>query len=364
MEKTKLGIIGCGVISGAYLSALKLFRGVEVSACSDLDLERARARAKEFQVPRACSVKELLADPEIRIVINLTIPKAHGEVGLQVLEAGKCVHNEKPLAVTREEGRRLLETARARTLRVGSAPDTFLGGGIQTCRRMLDEGAIGQPVAASAFMTSHGHESWHPDPGFYYQAGGGPVFDMGPYYLTALVFLLGPIRRVTGSARITFPERTITSEPKKGQTIRVDVPTHVAGVLDFACGAIGTMVMSFDVWRAQLPRIEIYGSEGSLSVPDPNGFGGKPALFRHDQADKGWQELPFTHGYGRPCRGIGVVDLAAALRENRPHRASGELAYHVLDTMHAIHDAAREGRHVTVASTCEAPAPLPMGCLD
>ena len=304
---------------------------------------------------------ELLADPEIEIVINLTIPKAHAEVALAALQAGKSVHNEKPLAIERAQAHQLLALAREEGLRVGCAPDTFLGGGIQTCRKLIDDGWIGEPIAATAFMTCHGHESWHPDPEFYYKVGGGPMFDMGPYYLTALVNLIGPVRRVTGSARITFPERLVTSQPKHGTRIEVDVPTHVAGVLDFANGAVGTIITSFDIWSAHLPRIEIYGTEGSLSVPDPNGFGG-PVLVKRAGASE-WSDVPLTHGYAVNSRGIGVADMAYALRSGRPHRANGELAYHVLDIMHAFHDASREGKHIELASTCDRPAPLPMGLL-
>ena len=358
----KVGIIGCGNISGIYCQMLKTFPILEVAACADLIPERAQARAAEFGIPRACSVEELLADPEIKIVVNLTIPVAHAEVAFRALEAGKCVHNEKPLAITREDGQRLLALAKAKGLRVGSAPDTFLGGGIQTCRKLIDDGWIGEPIAATAFMTCHGHESWHPDPEFYYKVGGGPMFDMGPYYLTALINLMGPVRRVTGSARITFPERTITSQPKYGTKIKVDVPTHVAGVMDFANGAIGTIITSFDVWAAELPRIEIYGTAGTLSVPDPNGFGGPVRVLR--AGAKEWSEIPLTHGYARNYRGVGVADMAYALRSGRPHRASGELAYHVLDIMHAFHDASREGRHIELSSTCQRPAPLPLGLTD
>jgi len=205
----------------------------------------------------------------------------------------------------------------------------------------------------------HGHEGWHPDPEFYYKAGGGPMFDMGPYYLTALVNLMGPVKRVTGSARITFPERLITSQPKFGTVIKVDVPTHVAGIMDFANGAVGTIITTFDVWAAELPRIEIYGTEGSLSVPDPNSFGG-PVRIRRAGAGE-WSEVPLTHGYAQNSRGIGVADMAYALRSGRPHRASGELAYHVLDIMHAFHDASREGKHIELRSTCAKPAALPLG---
>jgi predicted dehydrogenase len=261
--------------------------------------------------------------------------------------------------VTREEGRRLLDAAAAGGVRVGGAPDTFLGAGIQTCRKLIDDGWIGQPVAATAFMLCHGHEHWHPNPAFYYQPGAGPMFDMGPYYLTALINLMGPVRRVTGAARITFPERTITSQPLHGSIITVNTPTHVAGVMEFASGAIGTIVTSFDVHAHELPRIEVYGSEGSISVPDPNGFGGPVRIRRAGAAE--WREVPLTHGYSENSRGIGVADMAYALRAGSDHRASGELAYHVLDIMHAFLDSAQQGRHVDLESTCVRPAPLPVG---
>ena len=225
-KKVKVGIVGCGVISGIYLKNLPTFEAVEVVAVADLMLERAQARAAEYGVPKACLPDELLADPEIELVINLTIPKAHAQVGLAAVDAGKSVYNEKPLAVERADGQELLRRAKAKGVRVGGAPDTFLGGGIQTCRRLIDEGVIGYPVAATAFLAGHGHEHWHPDPAFYYQRGGGPMFDMGPYYLTALVNLMGPVRRVAGSARATFPERTIASKPKEGQKIAVETPTR------------------------------------------------------------------------------------------------------------------------------------------
>jgi predicted dehydrogenase len=359
MKTTKIGIVGCGNISGIYLEAGRVFDILEIVACADLLPERASAKAAEYHISKACSVQELLADPEIEIVVNLTIPRAHAEVALAALQAGKSVHNEKPLAVSREDGLQLLKLAGERGLRVGCAPDTFLGGGLQTCRKLIDDGWIGEPVAATAFMLCHGHESWHPDPDFYYQPGGGPMFDMGPYYLTALVHLMGPVRRVTGSAQVTFPERLITSQPKHGAKIVVNVPTHVAGIMDFANGAVGTIVTSFDVWAAQVPRIEIYGTEGSLSVPDPNGFGGPVFVRRAGASD--WSEVPLTHGYAKNSRGIGVADMAYALRSGRPHRAGGDMAYHVLDIMHAFHDASREGRHVELSSTCTRPAPLPLG---
>jgi predicted dehydrogenase len=267
------------------------------------------------------------------------------------------VHSEKPLAVTREDGRRILAAASEKGVLVGCAPDTFLGGGLQTCRKLVDDGAIGVPVAATAFMTGRGPESWHPDPEFFYQPGAGPMFDMGPYYLTALVNLLGPVRRLTGSARISFPERLITSQPHQGTTIQVRTPTHFAGVMDFD-GAVGTIITSFDIWAANLPRIEVYGSEGSLSVPDPNTFGGTVRIWRPE--DGQWRNVPLTHN-AEVGRGIGVADMAYALTCGRPHRASGELAYHVLDLMHAFEEASCAGAYVEIQSTGSRPAPLPTG---
>jgi predicted dehydrogenase len=355
------GVIGTGTISSIYLKNAPHFASMDIVACADVLPERAQVRAQEYGIA-AKSVAELLADPQIQLVINLTIPKAHAEVAQAVIAAGKSVYNEKPLAVTREDGRATLEAAKARGVRVGCAPDTFLGASLQTCRGLIDAGAIGEPVAATAFMLGHGPEHWHPDPAFYYQVGGGPMFDMGPYYLTALISLLGPVRRVTGSTRISFPERTITSEPKYGEKVQVEIPTHIAGVLDFASGAIGTIVTSFDVWSAHVPRIEIYGTTGTLSVPDPNRFG-DPVRIRIGREEE-WRDVPLTHANAANSRGLGVADLAQALISGRPHRASGELAYHVLDIMHAFHDASREGRHIELTSTCERPAPLPPGLPD
>ncbi len=359
MKTTKIGVIGCGNISDIYLKADKVFEILETVACADLIPEKAQAQAEKHNVPCACSVEELLADPDIEIVVNITTPQAHFPVAMAAVEAGKSVHNEKPLTVTREEGKSLLEAAAAQGVRVGGAPDTFLGGGIQTCRKLIDDGWIGEPIGATAFMLCHGHESWHPAPTFYYQVGGGPMFDMGPYYLTALVNLMGPVKHVTGTTRITFAERTITSKPLYGTVIQVEVPTHVVGTLEFANGAIGTIITSFDVWSHSLPRIEIYGTEGTLSVPDPNTFGG-PVRVRRMGASE-WSDIPLTHGYAENSRGIGVADMAYALRAGRPHRASGELAYHVLDIMHAIHDAADAGQRVDLESTCAQPEPLPVG---
>lgn len=357
----RVGMIGCGNISGIYIKNSKVFKSFELVAVSDIDMDRAREKAAEHGTARAMTVEELLADSSIELVLNLTIPAAHGPVGLSALNAGKSYYTEKPLAVSREDGRALLALARERGLRVGGAPDTFLGAGIQTCRKLIDDGWIGTPVAATAFMLGHGPESWHPNPGFFYEPGAGPMFDMGPYYLTTLVTLLGPVRRVTGSARISFPERVVTNTQNFGARIPVTTPTHIAGVMDFAAGAVGTIITSFDVWSAQVPRIEIYGSEGTLSVPDPNTFGG-PVLIRRAGASA-WSEVPLAYGYAENSRGLGLADVASSIRSGRAQRASGELAYHVLDLMHAFHDASREGRHIELESSCDRPASLPMGLL-
>ncbi len=357
----KVGVIGCGNISGIYLKNGTRqdapFDRLDVVACADLDMARAQAKAAEYGIPNAVPVADLLADPDIEIVINLTTPNAHADIARAALEAGKSVYNEKPLTIRREDGRALLALAAQKGLLIGGAPDTFLGAGLQTCRKLIDDGLIGKPVSAVAFMVCHGHEGWHPDPEFYYKVGGGPMFDMGPYYLTALVSLIGPVRRVAGMTQITFPERLITSQPKAGTKITVDVPTHVTGLLEFADGAIGTIITSFDVWASELPLLEIHGTEGTLSVSDPNGFGGPVRVRR--AGDPAWREVPLTHAHAENSRGLGVADMAVALRTGAPARASGALTYHVLDIMHAIHDAAALGRQVTLDSGIARPEPFP-----
>jgi len=353
-----VGIIGCGAISSAYLSIGKKFRNIKIVACADLDIKRARARAKEFEIRRACTVRQILADKSIEIIVNLTVPKAHASVSLKALQAGKSVYNEKPLAITREEAKEILSIADEKGLLVGGAPDTFLGGAHQTCRKLIDDGWIGKPIAANAFMMGHGHESWHSDPEFYYEEGGGPMFDMGPYYLTALVNMMGPVGRVSGCTMVTFPERIITSEKKYGNVIKVETPTHIVGVMEFKSGAIGQITTSFDVWGTKTPNIEVHGTEGSLGVPDPNGFGGS-VLYKRGGED--WKEVPLTHGYIENSRSIGVADMARSLRSGTTHRANGKLAYHVLDLMHAFHDAAEKRRSVVVKSSCQRPKPLPLG---
>ncbi|ADV65838.1 Gfo/Idh/MocA family protein [Deinococcus maricopensis] len=355
----RIGVVGVGNISPIYLSAPRTFPALTITAVSDLDLERARARADEFGVPRALPLGDLLRDDDVDVILNLTIPAAHAEVALAAVEAGKHVYNEKPLSIDLEAGRTLLARAHERGVRVGCAPDTFLGGGLQTARKALDDGLIGEPVAATAFMLGHGPESWHPNPDFFYQPGAGPMFDMGPYYLTALVNMLGPVRRVSSSARASFAERIAGAGDAPGRRIPVRTPTHIASVLDFEAGPIATLVTSFDVWAADVPRLEIYGTEGTLSLPDPNTFGG-PVRVRRAGSDA-WTDLPLTHPYAENSRGIGLADLAAALRTGRAHRASGELALHVLEVMHATLRASDLGRHIDIHARPPRPDALPQG---
>jgi predicted dehydrogenase len=360
-RKIKIGIIGTGNICPIYIKTIKSFDFLDLTACADIDTEKAIKVAREFGIPCACSIAELLSDAEIEIVLNLTPPGAHSEVSLKILQNKKSVYSEKPLSLTKVAAQKMIGLAGENQLRVGCAPDTFLGAGLQTCRKLIDEGAIGQPVAATAFMLNHGHENWHPDPEFYYKAGGGPLLDMGPYYLTALVSLLGPVARVAGSSQISFAERTISSQPRVGDKIKVEVPTHITGLLEFSNGAIGTLITSFDVWGHTLPHIEIYGSQGTLFLPDPNTFGG-PVRLLTNGAEKP-VEIPLVPGYVENSRGLGVAEMAAAMQSDRIHCANEQLAYHILDIMLAILESASVGQHVSLATTCTRPAPLPVGLL-
>lgn len=354
---TGIGVIGCGNISGIYLTNLQAFPQTQVIAVADLDVDRARAKADEHGIANACSVEELLAMPEVEIVLNLAVPKAHATVANQALDAGRHVYNEKPLTVGWEEGQALCQKAKSKGLTIGCAPDTVLGAGIQTCREAIDSGLIGEVVAVEAFMVCPGHESWHPDPAFYYEKGGGPMFDMGPYYLTALTTLLGAAKSVSGSAKVSFPKRLITSQPKHGQEIIVETPTHLSTTIDFANGATAHITTSFDVVAHSMPHIEVYGSEGTLRVPDPNGFGGPVQVWR--RGDQSWSEVPVVRPYPENTRGLGVLDQALAIQENRRHRANGDVGLHVLEIMHAAHWSAEQGRRIDLQTTMERPAAMP-----
>lgn len=351
-----VGIIGCGAISDAYLKGCPTFPNLRIIHLADLDPARAKAKAEAYGIAHHGTVDSLLANEAVDLVINLTIPLAHTEVNLAALHAGKHVYCEKPLCIRREERFALQEAAHARHLLIGSAPDTFLGDAHQTCRKLIDEGAIGTPLSAVAFMTCPGHERWHPSPAFYYDIGGGPMFDMGPYYLTALVNLLGPMRRIGASTGAAYAQRTITSQPLHGTRIEVKTPTHLTGAIDFESGVIATMIMSFDVWHTHLPQIEIYGSEGSLQVPDPNHASGTILLRRKD--DREWRDIAPTHPR-IPARGAGVADLAEAILQQRAARASSDLAFHVVDAMQAFEESSTSGCHIALTTRCERPAPLP-----
>ncbi len=360
--RMRVGIVGCGTIAAAYLRGCRTFEILDVVAVADLDRARAEARAAEFGVERVLEVEELLRDPTIELALNLTIPAAHGAVSLAAIEAGKHVYVEKPLALDRDEGRRVVQAADRAGVQVGCAPDTFLGGGLQTARAAIDAGAIGRPLSATGFMLSPGPESWHPDPGFLYQPGAGPLFDMGPYYLTALVSLLGPVEKVAGSATIGIEERTIGSGPRAGTTFRPSTATHVTGLLSFASGVAATLTTSFEVGASEHPRLEIHGSEGTLSLPDPNRFGGPVRLRR--TGDDAWRDLPLSHGRTENRRGLGAADLAHAVRAGRRPRAGAELALHVLDVMQTILEAAAAERTLRVESRVARPAPLDPGLPD
>jgi predicted dehydrogenase len=365
MRKVGFGVIGCGVISTAYLKAAQRFANLELRAVADMRSGPAEKQGAAFGVP-AMRVDQLLKRDDIEIVVNLTVPLAHTDVSLAVLRAGKHVHSEKPLGVNVAEARKVMDLAAEKNLRVGCAPDTFLGGGHQTARKAIDDGAIGTPVAGSAFFMCPGHERWHPAPGFYYLRGGGPMLDMGPYYITNLIQLLGPIASVMGSTARPRVERLITSAPMNGTKIPVEVDTHVAGMLEFVSGAVVSIAMSFDVPKHRHTPIEIYGTEGSITVPDPNRFGGEVSVAK---AGGDWAVVPHSHGHvDGEFRSIGVADMAAAIVANRPHRASGALALHALEAMEAFQISANEGRRVKLETTVERPAMmtpgLPTGQID
>ena len=358
MEPVSAAVLGCGVISDAYLEADDRFDEYEIVACADIDEERTREQADEYGVT-PYDPDELAADDDVELVINLTPPSVHAQTCEQFLTAGKHVYVEKPLAVGTDDADAILETAAERGLAVGSAPDTFLGAGLQTCRSAVDEGRIGDPVGATAVWLSAGHEFWHPNPDLFYRAGGGPLFDMGPYYVTALVSLFGPATRVSGSTARTHEERTIRSEPRHGETLDVEVPTHESGVVDFANGATATVVMSYDApGRSTLPEpvFEVFGTRGTMKLPDPNHFDG-PVGVREAGAD-GVEDIPLTHDY-TDGRGIGVADLAKAVRSDWAHRTSAGLARHVLEILEGVRESSETGEHVAIESTVERPEPLP-----
>lgn len=367
MIKLGVGIVGCGNISTAYLNFSKLFKPIEVRAVADIDPAAAQSKAQDFGIGSR-SVEELLASDDISIVVNLTVPSAHYEVTRQILLAGKHAYSEKPLVLTLEEAKDLRDLAARSRLRVGCAPDTFLGGAHQRVRQAIDEGAVGRVIGGTCHIMGHGHEHWHPNPDFFYQIGGGPVFDMGPYYTTNLVQLIGPVRAVTAMSSAPVATRTIGNGPRKGTKIPVETPTTFHAMLEFQSGAVVTLGASWDVWAHRHKEIEIYGENGSIFVPDPNFFGGTVTVVDPKQSatDLDFLDHPFgcnnvtdTRGISRAnYRGAGLADMATALQEGKAHRCNLELAVHVVDVMTSILKAGQTRQWIEMTTTCERPTPL------
>ena len=370
----RVGLIGTGRISDIYLKNIKGFAGVDITACGSLNMDESRAKAAEYGVPRVMTPDEIIADPDIDAVLNLTIPAAHAGISIAALEAGKHVYSEKPFVTDLNDGRRILNLAAAKGLKVGNAPDTFFGGRWQTLRKLLDSGVIGEPTGVSAFVPTSGVERHHPNPDFYYAKGGGPLMDLGPYYLAAMVFCLGPISRVAGMGRKRETSRMIENGPRHGQMMPVEVDTHCLSLIEFESGVIGQMMVSFDVWESETPRLEIYGTEGTLCIPDPdpgdgaNLFQGPVWVRTRDtarwtkrprpKAPADWAIAENTHGLNLDARGVGLAELAVAAREGREPRASGALGLHLCEVMEGMLKSPDLGRFVDIQSTCTRPTML------
>lgn len=358
METTKIALVGVGDISGIYLENLtKLFKQIEVIGVCDLIRERAEKAQAKYGIPKIYdTMYDAFADDEVEIILNLTRPYEHFEVTKEALKAGKHVYSEKPLGATKEEGEQLLALAKEKGLTIGGAPDTFLGASIQTCRKLIDDGYIGTPLGFTASMICRGHESWHPDPAFYYQFGGGPMLDMGPYYITALINLMGRVKGVTSVTKTTFKQRVITSQPHAGQVVDVEVPTYLTGILEFENGATGNLTTTFDVVYKEQARFEVYGSEGTLIVPDPNFFGERIYLLRQESGE--YKEMPLLFDYKENSRGLGLADMAVALRNKRPPRANMEQLFHVLDVMTAFQRSSDKQAREEITSPFTRQAPM------
>lgn len=375
-----VGVVGCGAISDIYISNGMKFEGYGIVSCSDIIPERAEEKAAKYGIPKVYSFEEMLDDDEVDIVLNLTVHAAHYPLSMEALRAGKHIYNEKPLAASFEEGKEIMRLAGEKGLYVGCAPDTILGGRTQTIRKLIDDGKIGFPVGAAAFMVCHGHECWHANPFFIYQAvGGGPVYDMGPYYLTTLAYLLGPVKQLSGMVSTPFKERFITSPHLYGQKIPVEVPTHINAMLEYESGAIANVIFSYDIWDSHLPRLEIFGSEGTVSMCEadplagPDVFGGE-ILYRHmDDSDwlgppdriprkepSYWEQIGMVFPYTENSRGVGLAEMVYAIGEGIPNRASGDMALHVLEIAHGVHESARKGEHYRMTTAFTKPSILPV----
>jgi predicted dehydrogenase len=382
MEKTKLGVVGCGTIAEVYVDNLvHRVSNVDVVACNDIDQKKAEVFAEKYGIPKACSYEEMLADPEIAVILNLTIPAVHYDLNMKALAAGKHVYCEKPFGVSFEEVEKQLDFAKEKGLILTCAPDTFLGYGVQTARKLMDEGAIGDPVSFTANMMYNGTDLWHPTAEFYYAPGGGPLWDMGGYFLTALTYLVGPIKKISAFSRIGKAERKI-----HGRMVKVEVPTTYTIIMEMASGAIGNVNMSFDVWHTDCPNIEIFGKDGAIQIPDPNGFGGKVFLIRGKEVEEKVEALdPATEPFGKlrvmamstreayrevtdspfppvdrlNMRGVGVSDLCAALQLGRENRVSGEQAKHIAEALEGVEISVREGRPYEMTTSFTRTAPMP-----
>ncbi|MBC7003107.1 Gfo/Idh/MocA family oxidoreductase [Photobacterium sp. BZF1] len=380
MEPLRIGLIGCGVISDIYLKTCQKFDIVDIVACASLDLSESKAKAEKYNIAKFCTPDEVINDPSIDAVLNLTIPAVHGDISLAAVKAGKHVYSEKPFVTDLEQGKEILAVAKQNNVLVGNAPDTFLGSRIQTCKKLLDDGIIGEPIGATAFVGTHGVERHHPNPDFYYKPGGGPLFDLGPYYLTALISLLGPIKQCAGMAKKSFNHRLIESQPRAGELIDVEVDTHISSLLEFKSGVSAMMLTSFDIWDSELPRLEIYGTKGTICIADPdptdgtNIFGGDVLYRTRDNARwnyrprqqglDNWTVAKNQHNFSKDSRGLGLIDLAYAARDQRPVRASGEMALHVCEVMEGIMLSAKTGHHQQLTTECAIPAALPVNFPD
>lgn len=355
----RVGIIGCGNISTAYLQLASMFKGYDIVAVADINMDNARARAAEFDV-RAQTVDDLLAAADVDLVINLTIPAAHVDVSRAILKAGKHVYSEKPFVLCLAEAQELGDIAKAEGVRIGSAPDTFMGGSHQLARNLIDAGAIGKVTSGTAVVMSSGMEDWHPNPDFFFQKGGGPILDLGPYYICNLVQLLGPVQKVTSFTGMASDTRTIQNGPRNGETVPVETPTTIHSVLSFESGAIITLLASWDVWASNHPIMELYGSEGTMGVPDPNFFGGILTVTERsgDPVEKSWDHpfsVPNFEETQANYRGAALADMALAIAEGRPHRCNDEFATHVVEVMTAILEAGETGTVMTMTTTCSKP---------
>ncbi|MGI6005952.1 MAG: Gfo/Idh/MocA family protein [Ruminococcus sp.] len=355
MKRTAVGVIGCGNVSDIYMRNLgNLFPQLCVTACASRRKKSAEKLAEKYKIPKVCSTEELLEDSKVEVVLNLTTPDAHYEITKKALNKGKHVYSEKPVCLEMEQARELQALTGEKRLRLGCAPDTVLGAAVQTGRKILDEGVIGSPLSASVFFGWHGPEHEHPNPAFLYQYGAGPVFDYGPYYFSALVTLLGPVEMVSAMASRGFKERICTCPgPHFGERFPVETPTHVTGTIRFQSGVLASVTISFDIWGHSHPFIEIYGTEGSLRLPDPDRFGGDVLLLK--KGEDQFRKIPLVPGYEENARGLGLADMVRSIRENQPHRASDTMAVHVLEIMHAFLSSSRRERPVILQTDCERP---------